>query len=358
MRRTPTTCPHRVLSADGVPTCNIVALTMPYVACTSLPEGACEACCDSFEPTVADLNSVVASLVVQAAEQTMVTTKSERVRSLASTTLEDAKRQLPTLLPHEDDCANDTTPLIQHEISIDQLNRVVPANFAAGGVLDDWAVGVTTSPRRQPTLDATIRSIQECGWNQIELFADGVIDTRTLPSGIRLHQFDGPSGAWSAWRRSLTQLVEFHPDADAYLIAQDDALFPLTQSLRPYLSRVLWPNLGRCIISLYSSADYTQENSGWSELREPWKLGAVAWLFPSSVAKELLIEIEKGSLESAHETAAIDTRIGAWAFENEIPFWFPTPSLVQHIGQISSVWESSRAVGLRRADRFILDELD
>jgi hypothetical protein len=53
----------------------------------------------------------------------------------------------------------------------------------------------------------------------------------------------------------------------------------------------------------------------------------------------------------------IDILIGRWADERRLPIWFPSPSLVQHIGNESSIWSDpdSRAIGERRANRFAGD---
>ena len=53
----------------------------------------------------------------------------------------------------------------------------------------------------------------------------------------------------------------------------------------------------------------------------------------------------------------IDMQIGIWARRHSLPIYFPTPCLVQHIGDSSSIWldPHSRAFGERRADRFVGD---
>ena len=55
--------------------------------------------------------------------------------------------------------------------------------------------------------------------------------------------------------------------------------------------------------------------------------------------------------------ANIDLVIGAWAVRRGIAVWHTTPSLVQHIGESSTIWPSDRADGPRRADRFAGDVL-
>jgi hypothetical protein len=51
----------------------------------------------------------------------------------------------------------------------------------------------------------------------------------------------------------------------------------------------------------------------------------------------------------------IDDVIGEWAERNLVPIWYPTPSLVQHIGETSTVWPGVPAAGFRRADFFAGD---
>jgi hypothetical protein len=36
--------------------------------------------------------------------------------------------------------------------------------------------------------------------------------------------------------------------------------------------------------------------------------------------------------------ANLDALIGQWAERSRVPIFFPTPSLVQHIGHVSTLW--------------------
>jgi hypothetical protein len=51
-----------------------------------------------------------------------------------------------------------------------------------------------------------------------------------------------------------------------------------------------------------------------------------------------------------------DDVIGLWAERSGIPIWYPTPSLVQHSGETSTLWSfDSRATGVRKAAWFAGD---
>ena len=53
--------------------------------------------------------------------------------------------------------------------------------------------------------------------------------------------------------------------------------------------------------------------------------------------------------------ANIDVVIGEWAARQGLKVFFPTPSLAQHIGDVSTLWPQGRAKGYRKADRFAGD---
>jgi hypothetical protein len=133
-------------------------------------------------------------------------------------------------------------------------------------------------------------------------------------------------GAWPNFYLTLLELVLGKPKADAILIVQDDAQFYDRENLRDYLGSILWPRETPGIVSLYCSAAYTREAAGWAVCDTRWEWGALAFVFPLD--------------------------------RNAIPIWYPTPSLVQHIGETSTVWPGVPAAGFRRADFFAGDLCD
>jgi hypothetical protein len=70
----------------------------------------------------------------------------------------------------------------------------------------------------------------------------------------------------------------------------------------------------------------------------------VALVFPRQIAIDLLVsESVLSHRWSNHEggLAGIPDVIENWATSRAIPLYFPTPSLVQHIGAASTIWMGS-----------------
>jgi len=166
-----------------------------------------------------------------------------------------------------------------------------------------------------------------------------------------------PIGAWPSYYLALSELVLREPQADAYLLVQDDAAFYDRENVRQYLEEISWPT-STGVVSLYCSEAYSQPTSGWYALDERWVWGAVAFLFPRESARRLLCDERvlahrwrgpDGGLRN------IDAVVGDWVRRSALQVFYPTPSLVQHIGDASTLWPAGRAWLKRRADRFAGD---
>src|SRR5262249_53127337 len=143
----------------------------------------------------------------------------------------------------------------------------------------EWAAGVVSSPRRQPTLGAILESMIRAGWDAPYLFLDGAVRVpgrfAHLPGVLR----DPRVGCWPNYYLALAELVMRRPDADAYLVAEDDARFFDAEVLREYLEQMLWPSPHPCIISLYCSSIYSTPYFGWRPLSTRWGWGSLALIF-------------------------------------------------------------------------------
>jgi hypothetical protein len=220
-------------------------------------------------------------------------------------------------------------------------------------------VGVVSSPRLQPTLTATLDSLARAGWDAPHLFLDGTVRVPErfahLPGVLR----EPRVGCWPNYYLGLAELLMRHPDADAYLLAEDDALFYDGEVLREYMEQMLWPDRRSCLVSLYCPSLNSAPAFGWRPLRPKWAVGALAFVFPRPLAQDFLLDRavcdhrwgrwreEDGGL------ANTDIVIGLWARRKRIRIWYPTPSLVQHIGVTSTLHLNLQATGERRADRWI-----
>lgn len=192
-----------------------------------------------------------------------------------------------------------------------------------------WAVAVTTAPRPRTTLHRTLASLRRAGWSEFHLFDDLA-----------------RAGAWRNWIEGLAQLIERCPNAHAYMMLQDDAIF--CRGLRTYLERTLWPAANAALCSPYCPTPYRRRRRGWHEENRGWNLvGAVCWVLPPGSARAVVGEL--GRVEARHR---IDARIGQWAAGTGRSVWYHTPSLVQHTGVGNSALGDQNAGSLRVAADF------
>jgi hypothetical protein len=220
-------------------------------------------------------------------------------------------------------------------------------------------VAVVSAPRRRPTLDATVASLIRAGWTTPYLFLDGTVRVpqhfADLPGVLREPRI----GCWPNYYLALSELLMRHPDADAYLLAEDDALFYDAEVLREYMEEMLWPDSRGCIVSLYCPSAYAAHRFGWQALKSSWSLGALAFIFPRHVAQDFLLHPSVcnhrwgrwGQADGG--LANTDIVIGSWAWRRRIPVWYPSPSLVQHIGVTSTLNPHLQATGERRAETWV-----
>ena len=206
-----------------------------------------------------------------------------------------------------------------------------------------WGVGLTTAPRKNSTLEITLKSVHEAGWENPDIFND-----------------KDKVGSWKTWLDSLRILVEKYPKANAYLMLQDDII--LCKNVRSYLERTLWPDSQDriAVCSFYTSAIYFQSTPGWHPLKlgkeTPFNLHGellcgVTLLFPNIIAKKILAENQANPGEKS-----LDVRIGHWAKSQGLTPWMHSPSLAQHIALTNSALTHNNISPRRYAADFIGSE--
>ena len=312
---------------------------------------ACEACCSSFPPSAEEMNPVLASLAYQVATHIIELggvpgCDLQRAKALMARALED--------IPSEDDGLD--APSGSTDSAPRRIADLLPAPaHRSGPLIRHWAVGVTTAPRQVPTLSECLAGLARAGWPTPRIFVDGNVsipqEFAHLPQTVR----EPRMGAWPSYYLALAELLMRHPQADAYLLVQDDALVCDDGELRVYLEDVLWPGKRAGIASLFCSRAYTQPRAGWYSFQGAWVWGALAFVFSREAAQQFLADlavVQHRWTRSRNPLADIDWRIGQWAWQNDVPLYYPTPSLVQHIGDVSSLWQGLRAYGDRRASWF------
>ncbi len=357
---TVSSCRHRsdvLPSADGVETATC-ALVRAVIAAEDdvyhrVRRDACEACCRSFPPTTSRANPVVAALVYEAGSAIIREGGVEGCDAGRA----DAARvsvldRLDLDLPEEDH-----PPALAPTAGVAAAMPGLPPRRSRQRVRS-WAVGVTTAPRRRDTLERSLESLAGAGWREPAVFVDSAVNFPEryahLPGTFR----DTRLGAWPTYYLALAELLMRSPEADALLVAQDDIAFPAGVPVREYLEAALWPGRRPGLVSLYCSSAYTKDAPGWYLHDGLWVWGALAIVFPRELARQFVLDgrvfdHRRDPLNGG--LANIDLVIGAWAMREGLEVWHTTPSLVQHTGDSSSIWPTSRADGPRRADRFAGD---
>lgn len=219
----------------------------------------------------------------------------------------------------------------------------------------NWAVGVTTAPRRIPTVDQTLESLAQAGWNAPRLFVEPCESPSPLfenyPASYRVQTL----GAFPNWYLGLSELYLCEPHADAYLMCQDDGLF--AYGLREYLEETLWPSSPVGVVSLYCPChEHMEDVVGYSEIDRGWQAwGAVAYVFSNPGLRELLSD--SMVLNHRHHgpdegLKNIDSIVGSWCQRRQLPYFVHVPTLVQHIGKTSTIRKKGGLRGHRVAVEF------
>lgn len=219
-----------------------------------------------------------------------------------------------------------------------------------------WGVGLTTAPRREPTLPRTLASVLQAGWGQPCLFAEPGVELPSEFARLPLVRRESRLGAFPNWYLALAELVMRQPRAEAYLLCQDDVL--LADGLRAYLERTLWPAPRLGVVSVYCPSHYAIgrpvgyhiEDRGWNS----W--GALAYVFPNPSARALLADplvVNHRHHGPADGLRNIDSVVGRWCRRRTLPYYVHAPSLAQHIGATSTIWSQATNNGRRRAAEFL-----
>lgn len=149
----------------------------------------------------------------------------------------------------------------------------------------EWACGVTTVPERiqNGLTESTLSSLQLGGVYYPRLFIDGPVDWPTWknePSTIRPE----PVGIHANWVMAMMELYFRYPDADRYVIFQDDIF--VASGLRDYLEDYRIPE--HVYLNLFTSPKNTKANAKGFYPAKHRCHGAYALVFPWEAMRVLM----------------------------------------------------------------------
>lgn len=187
----------------------------------------------------------------------------------------------------------------------------------------NWAVGVITCPRVQPTLDATLESLSVAGW---KLHPSDVIHDREM------------DGCYRNWRHCAEWLLS-DDTADLFMVCEDDIL--VSKNLREYLERTHLPD---GVLSLYCGYINHHDEPGWHQVTRLPKYchGALA-----TVWTRKLLEGFMAWDRSAEFANSTDILMGRWCRNTKTPYWCHSPSFVKHTGYTSTLgpgWDEANTI--------------
>jgi hypothetical protein len=318
----------------------------------------CSACCNSFPPTFESLNPVIASVVygradrlAQAETEEGVAESWRSLRHWAQKYVEIDAPALPELT---------RVPVQQSNLApAPPLTELLPSPARCGNPVQHWSVGLTTAPRRRSRLRECLQSLSEAGWPRPHLFIDGAVTIPHEWSHLPMTSRDEQVGAWPNYYLALLELLMREPLADAFMLVQDDVEFYCRENVRQYLEQTLWLGATPGIVSLYCATPDTRAERGWFKHAGRWNYSSLAFIFPREIAQQLVVApavFRHRWAEGDEGRVGIPDVIADWAVATSTPLYFPSPSLVQHIGETSAIW--LRAFNLspaRRAGRFLGD---
>ncbi len=232
--------------------------------------------------------------------------------------------------------------------------------------LPSWACGVTTIPKRMPTLlGQTLKSLAAAGFETPRLFIDGMKakewaerapewGMEHLSVTLREPPVVRVAGNWIL---TLYEMLQREPEKDMFAVFQDDVT--LCKNVRQYLDRCIYPdgpwspNLGYKpgYWNLYSAPSnermqLSDKPNGWHTSNQLGH-GALALVFSRQAATTLL-----GSYYLAQRChspdrgwRAIDGGIACAMTHEKWTEYVHKPSLVDHTGTLRSFCTDKKATG-------------
>jgi hypothetical protein len=209
---------------------------------------------------------------------------------------------------------------------------------------------MTTAPRRVPTFPHALSSLREAGFNgRVDVFAEpGTWDQvpRSKDALAVTHDHAVTLGCFGNWRRAITYLLAWYEDP-WLLVVQDDAIWASGSANKLRAEAAVQRDLRTGFLSPYVTSKDVPSGSveGWNECRSGWYFwGALALCIPRDAARELLQHprfVKHGGSQQ------VDAVVAASMLDLGRPSYVHVPSLVDHVGETSTLGHDDVASQLR-----------
>ena len=135
---------------------------------------------------------------------------------------------------------------------------------------------------------------------------------------------------------SLADLYERGDSAECFALFQDDII--ASANLRAWCDRELWPH-ETGLVSLFTPRIHTADRQGWNVLYPGFYRvhGGQALLFRRDVLEQFLGDPQI-ALQLRLKHYGDDALVSGWATRKRIGIAYHTPSPIQHVGAVSSIF--------------------
>ncbi len=217
-----------------------------------------------------------------------------------------------------------------------------------------WYVAITTAPRDQPTLAATMESIHAAGWYAPFVFAEPGVLLAEVPGLCTVLQNAESLGPWANFLKALHWGLD-NTYAEFLAVVQDD--IDVARGLRRYLEETMPRGESVGAISPYTNTAL-QGRLAEVGLTERWNRipdervdagnGACFIVMPRHSA----VLLQKTPIRNTGRNGP-DRWVGKHCRQQGLSFHYHRPSLVQHVGTTSTINPGKTMNIWRRADDFV-----
>lgn len=209
------------------------------------------------------------------------------------------------------------------------------------GKVEKWAVGITTSRRKHPTIVKTVKALENAGWAAGTIFAEPESFVDCGENWNYVHR-SLKTGIFGNWMLGLYELFIRNIDADAFFMIQDDIV--IAPNTRKYLENSLWFSDEPHLISLFGpNAIDKDPSNGWRKTSK-YSGGPNSIIMSHETVQEILSSLTPlryYGVQHQKNTSFDDLGIFSLVSEKNWSVFYPKPSIGDHIGHQSTHCQQS-----------------